>query len=115
MRKACACEAWRLRRSTSVAVLIWSPAQQQVYMLSFDINQMARRLQVFCCEVDGIFSTLLTDDELLAQLFGLLDHVRLAQCMQPVVLKSLVSAQHRDIATLQNLGLPSFALTLMQC
>ena len=33
-------------------------------------------LQVFCCEVDGIFSTLLNDDELLAQLFALLDHVR---------------------------------------
>ncbi len=34
-------------------------------------------LQVFCCEVDGIFSTLLNDNELQAQLFGLLDHVRL--------------------------------------
>ena len=33
-------------------------------------------MQVFCCEVDGIFTTLLSDDELLELLFSLLEQVQ---------------------------------------
>ncbi len=49
---------------------------------------MQCRLQVFCCEVDGIFSTLLNDDALQAQLFGLLDHVRPARLPPPMLAPS---------------------------
>ena len=54
----------------------WGNAQQAHGAVA--LNGLPRAiywLQVFCCEVDGIFTTLLNDDELLAQLFALLDHV----------------------------------------
>ena len=39
------------------------------------------RLQVLCCEVDAIFSTMLGDPAIMGALFGLLDQPRPLDCM----------------------------------